>query len=486
MFKNSVAAFAILAALTACEQKADKGQENKDTRKVTEQAVKQDENLRISSFFKTAFQKSITLSPNTATRLGIKGYEKQWGDYTSDAADVRLKLNKAQLAELLTFDFEKLSDANKVNYRLFKMTVERSIDRYKWRDHNYPANQMFGVHTSVVTTMMNMHRIKTVEDAENYIGKLEGVEKMLTDVTAGLKRRASMGIMPPKFVYPMIIKSTENIMKGAPLDNGASDNMILADFKKKLLGAKLVDVDTDALIKRVNDILAGSYKNGYALLLSELKAQEKVATTDDGAWKLPNGEAFYNANLAMHTTTTLTADEIHNIGLKHVDRIHGEMRTIMKKVGFKGSLKEFFDYTRTDDKFFYPNTEEGKAAYLKKATEIIDTMSAKAPEFFNLMPKAKMEVRAVEKFREEAAGKAFYQRPSLDGSRPGVYYANLYDTKSMPIYQMEALAYHEGVPGHHFQIAIAQELPDVPMFRRLSRFTSYSEGWGLYLSLIHI
>ena len=180
------------------------------------------------------------------------------------------------------------------------------------------------------------------------------------------------------------------------------------------------------------------------------------------------------------TTTNLSASEIHELGLQEMDRIHDEMRTIMKKVGFEGTLKEFFDFTRTDDQFFYPNTAEGKAAYLAEATEMIDTMRDALPSMFNTFPEAKMIVKAVEPFREKSAGKAFYSSPALDGSRPGTYYANLYNTKDMPIYQMEALAYHEGIPGHHMQIAISQELEGIPTFRKFGRYTAYTEGWGLY------
>ena len=180
------------------------------------------------------------------------------------------------------------------------------------------------------------------------------------------------------------------------------------------------------------------------------------------------------------TTTDMTADEIHNLGLAEMDRIHDEMRAIMAEVGFEGSLQDFFEFTRLDPQFFYPNTPEGKEDYLTEATAMIDTMRESLPSMFSTFPKADLIVKAVEPFREQSAGKAFYQRPAPDGSRPGTYYANLYDTASMPIYQMEALAYHEGIPGHHMQIAIAQELPDIPKFRRYGGYTAYTEGWGLY------
>ncbi len=180
------------------------------------------------------------------------------------------------------------------------------------------------------------------------------------------------------------------------------------------------------------------------------------------------------------TTTEMTASEIHDLGLAEVARIHGEMRAIMQQVGFEGTLQDFFEFTRTDARFFKPNTDEGKAEYLAEATAMIDTMRDALPTVFNTFPQAELEVKAVEAFRERAAGKAFYQRPAPDGSRPGVYYANLYRMQDMPLYQMEALAYHEGIPGHHMQLAISQELTGIPKFRKYGGYTAYTEGWGLY------
>ncbi|MEL6189057.1 MAG: DUF885 domain-containing protein, partial [Myxococcota bacterium] len=175
---------------------------------------------------------------------------------------------------------------------------------------------------------------------------------------------------------------------------------------------------------------------------------------------------------------------IHALGLAEVERIHGEMREIMKKVGFEGDLQAFFTFMRTDPQFYYENDEAGRKAYLEEATAIIDDMRTRLPELFSTFPKAKLVVRRVEAFREKAAGKAFYSRPALDGSTPGTYYANLYNMADMPKYQMAALAYHEGIPGHHMQIALTQELEGIPKFRKFTFFTAYTEGWGLYSELI--
>jgi uncharacterized protein (DUF885 family) len=215
-------------------------------------------------------------------------------------------------------------------------------------------------------------------------------------------------------------------------------------------------------------------------MIAAMEAQQAKASTDDGVWKLPNADEYYAYRLKRITSTDMTADEIHDLGLKEVARIHAEMREIMKKVEFDGTLNEFFEFIRTDPQFVYPNTEEGRARYLKEATAWIDQMKEAIPTVFNVIPKAELEVKRVEAFREKSAGKAFYNRPAPAGSRPGVYYANLYNMEDMPIYQMEALAYHEGIPGHHMQLSISQELEGVPKFRKYGSMTAYTEGWGLY------
>ena len=214
--------------------------------------------------------------------------------------------------------------------------------------------------------------------------------------------------------------------------------------------------------------------------------QAATVTDDDGAWKLPDGDKYYSLQLEAMTTTDMTPGEIHDLGLAEVARIHGEMNKIKDSVGFDGTLQDFFVYMRTDPdgKFTYPTTDEGREQYLTEATNIINTMKGRLDELFLRKPKAELIVKRVEPFREQAAGKAFYQRPAPDGSRPGIYYANLYNMADMPIYQMEALAYHEGIPGHHMQLAISQELEGIPSFRKYGGFTAYTEGWGLYSEYI--
>jgi uncharacterized protein (DUF885 family) len=207
-----------------------------------------------------------------------------------------------------------------------------------------------------------------------------------------------------------------------------------------------------------------------------MERQQQMAVDGDGVWRFKDGEAYYAERLKNYTTTDLTADEIHQIGLDNVARIHGEMRKIMAQVGFEGSLQDFFTHLRTSDQYFHTSRED----YLAEANAKLAEMGKKLPEFFNTLPKAPFVIKPVEAFREKSAGKAFYQRPAPDGSRPGTYYVNLYDLKGMSKTELEALAYHEALPGHHLQLAIQTELGDLPAFRKFGGVTAYSEGWGLY------
>ena len=323
----------------------------------------------------------------------------------------------------------------------------------------------------------------SVKEAKDYISRLNGVPTVFDQLVTDLETRADKGIIAPKFVFPHVIDSSKNIIQGAPFEKG-DDSTLLADFKRKVTALEISQDEKDALINEATDALKSAVKPAYSKLINYLAQLEKRADDRDGAWKLPEGNTFYNNALKRTTTTDLTAKEIHAIGLSEVSRIHDEMREIKDKVGFKGDLKAFMQFMKTDKQFYYPNTAEGKQRYLDEATAMIDTMKVRLDELFIVKPKADLKVKAVEAFREKAAGKAFYQQPAPDGSRPGIYYANLYDMEAMPTYQMEALAYHEGIPGHHMQIAISQELEGVPKFRKFGGYTAYIEGWGLYSELV--
>ncbi|WP_404409638.1 DUF885 family protein [Pseudidiomarina marina] len=452
------------------------------TAAVTEAEI-QAESEKANKLFEDIFMENVMRSPMYQSYLGIKQDQDKWDDISEQASEEELALRKEHLAKVNAIDEAKLDEQTKISLMLMKQGLEEDIADHKWRHYNYPVNQMFGMHSSVVSMLINQHRIQEVDDAQDYIARLNGLPELFEQLADNLRLRAEKGIIAPKFVYPYVISDSQNIISGAPFEDG-EPSVLLEDFTKKVGNLDIEESQYQELTSAAEKALVESVKPAYESLIATVEDIAAQADTKDGAWKFPDGEAFYNNALKRTTTTDLTAEEIHEIGLSEVERIHNEMRVIMEKVGFEGTLQEFFVHMRNNQDFIYPDTEEGRQRYLEEATAYIDNMREFLDELFITKPKADMIVKAVEPFREKSAGKAFYQQPSMDGTRPGVYYANLYDMASMPTYQMEALAYHEGIPGHHMQIAIQQELEGIPSFRKFGRYTAYSEGWGLYTELL--
>ncbi len=438
-----------------------------------------DPDAAANAFFERAFEERLLLEPTTATSLGLKTGDDRWQDASEAGEAERFALSKRQVGELRAIDPARLDDATRLSWQVFEAGEERRIARYPWRNHGYFFDKD-GAHASVPAFLINTHRIESEADAATYIRRLEGVRPLFTQQLERARAAAKQGIAPPKFVYPYVIEDAGNVIKGRPFDDGPADSVLLADFRAKVGKLEIDDARRHALVGEAEKALIGSVKPAYESVIAWSREMEKSASTDDGVWRLPDGAAYYDYLLKNYTTTDLTAAQIHEIGLREVARIHDEMRAVMKRVGFEGDLSAFFDFMRTDAQFYYPDTPEGREAWLADANRHIVAMRAKLPELFVTLPKSEVTVKAVEPFREKSAGKAFYQRPTADGSRPGIFYGNLYQMKEMPKYELEALTYHEAIPGHHMQNAIALEESSLPRFRRSGYFTAYGEGWGLY------
>ncbi len=465
-------------AFTACSPK--------ETAKPTQPTVQtieaaQDINVRLDEWFETNFQDSIRDYPQTLAFLGIRERMDEWNDPSRAFALEQMEKTRQDVAELkAAFNPDELDENRRLSYRLYVKQAEEQLADDKWHLHTYPLNQMFGAQSRIPTFMLNQHPIKSQDDALNYIARLGGIKDYLGGIVTNAKASDAAGIAPPLFVYDHVLRDIDNVLSGAPFDDSSKPNLLMNDFQTKVSKLDLNEDAKTALNDAAAMALTTSVGPAYQDLKTFIQEQKSRATTDDGVWKLPNGDAFYAHRLERMTTTDMSADEVHDLGLAEVARIHGEMRAIMAQVGFDGSLQEFFTYLKTDPKFVYEDSDEGRQAYLDEATRMIDVMKTRLDEVFLKKPQADLEVRRVEAFREKSAGKAFYNRPAPDGSRPGYYYANLYKITDMPKYQMEALAYHEGIPGHHMQLAIAQELTGVPKFQKLGSVTAYTEGWGLY------
>lgn len=464
----------VLLLITSCSEKAPTYTE-KEIAEASKEA---------NTYFDEMFDEMLDRSPMYQSYLGIKKDYDKWDDISDERAREDLEIAKGHL--LYIKDSIKRAALNKqtrISYDLAVEDLENQLADFKWRFHNYPVNQMFGLHSQIPSFLINIHQVTDSSDAAAYISRLYAVDELFDQLIENLKIREEKGILPPKFVYPMVIEDSRNILSGAPFE-GNEPSTLLADFQGKIADLDLADETKVALKVAATDALLNGIRPGYEMLISFLGDQETRATTEDGAWKLPDGLAYYNNALKRTTTTDLTAEGIHQIGLKEVSRIHDEMREIMQEVAFEGDLQDFFTFMREDEQFYYPNTDEGKEAYLDSAKRIIDNMRGRLDELFITTPKAEIVVKRVEAFRENSAGKAFYQSPAPDGSRPGTYYANLANTENMPKYEMEALAYHEGIPGHHMDRSIAQELTNIPKFRKFGGYTAYIEGWGLYSEFI--
>lgn len=444
------------------------------------------ESKKANDFFERTFNDNVDRHPQTQTMYGIRKDYDQWDDLSDEFAQQELEIRKEELNYLRdSINFDALDEQTKISYKLFENDAEEEIESFPYRFYSYPVNQMFGFQSFVGAFLINFHQIANIEDAAAYIDRLNNLPPVMDQLIENIRIREQKGVILPKFLFPKVISDSKNLITGRPIDDSPESNSIYEDFDRKVEALEGVDQQRKNELKRAaQNALLNSVRPAYQKLVSFLEDQETRATEEAGVWRFPEGGEFFNMALRHTTTTELTSEEIHEIGLREVDRIHGEMRKIMQQVNFTGTLHEFFDFMEKDPQFYFTNDEEGRQAYLDSATVIIDNMKGRLDELFITKPKADLEVKRVEAFREQSAGKAFYYRPAPDGSRPGYYYANLYDMAAMPKYEMEALAYHEGLPGHHMQIAIAQELEGLPKFRTLGGYTAYIEGWGLYCEAI--
>jgi len=476
--KYCFTAFTLSILLFACQQ-------NQSNLPTAEEITA--ETQKFNAALDSIFDYEVSLSPVRQSYLGIKDRNAEW-DVSNDSVSVFYNELAKNNLQFLKDNFNPLllDHQGQLTYKLYINNNEESIKNFEWRFHNYPINQMFGTHTWIPNFLMTIHNISNKKDAEAWLARLAKVDVKIDEVIESLEIRKQKGIVAPKFVYPYVISDCENLLKGFPFEKTDKTNPLLEDFKNDLAKLdSLTDDEKRILTVEAEKTLQDVFKPAYEKLLTYLIELEKAADDKDGIWKLPNGNDFYRVALKRTTTTEYTPEQIFEIGNSEIKRIHAEMEQIMKQVSFEGNLKEFFVFMQENDDFFYPNTDEGRQAYIDENIVLIDAMKARLDELFITKPKAALEVRRVEPFREKSAGTAFYNSPAPDGSRPGIYYANMYDMRMMPKYEMEALSYHEAIPGHHMQISIAQELKDLPKYRTIgSGYTAYSEGWGLYSEFI--
>lgn len=442
--------------------------------------IVEQESDRINAWFDERYQDALARSPMNQTYLGKTEGLDRLDDISQLALDEEASLRRNWLAEMRRdFDIDRLDEQSRLSFELFEVEQEDWLATHAVGGNDYVFQHMSGPHSSLPSFLINFHKIGLEADARAYIARLEAFDDYLGQAEDRARAQAENGVLLPRFVYDKISEPSRNIITGAPFTD-ADDSPILADFKGKLAETDLDDALKQELTAAAEAAMLSSVQPAYLSLLQMFGEHADTASDEDGAWKLPDADNYYATRLKHYTTTDLTADEIHEIGLREVERIQGRMREIMARVEFEGSLQDFYAFLRSDPQFTYPDDSEGRAAYIADATNIIDEMRTELDGLFLTKPKADMIVKRVEPFREATAFGAFYDSPALDGSRPGTYYINLKDMADQPKFLQQALAYHEGIPGHHMQIAIAQELEGLPEFRTLGGHTAFIEGWALY------
>ncbi len=447
----------------------------------------QDETGRLNAWFEAKFEEQLAFSPIQQTFLGRASGAID--EFSIAEQDRQVAWQRESVAELRrSFDYAKLTPEAQTSYDIWVYQLEQTEAALPFRTNAYIFDQMQAIHSFFPQLLIAFHAVNGADDMDAYVNRIRETGRALRQLIVLSKQNAVEGVRPPRFAFDFVIDESTKILTGAPFDDSGTDSAVWADVKAKVRGLRekgAIDAArADVLLEEARAALTGPFRSAYLDLIAWQK-EDRVNAHErtSGVGALPNGAAYYNERLANQTTTTLTADEIHAIGLREVARLRAEMDGIRKEVGFEGDLPEFFAELR-DNKdnpvYYYPDTDEGRQGYLDDSTAAINRIKAVLPKYFGILPKADLVVKRVEPFREQPGAAQHYFPGTPDGSRPGVYYAHLSDMKSMPKRELEVIAYHEGLPGHHMQIAIAQELTDVPTFRRQAGFTAYSEGWGLY------
>lgn len=445
------------------------------------------ETVRLNAWFDEQYAEQLDFSPQTKTRLGDKSDYDRLNDYTIAAQDEQLQWRRESVATMQSeFDYDLLSEDGKLSYDMWRYSLDRAEASVPFRQHGYIFGRG-GPHASLPNFLINYHRVDEAADVEAYLARLGELDRVFGELLEQARAASAAGIRQPAFAYDFAMTEVGRVTSGVPFNtNDSSPNSPLwTDIQGKIEtlaeDGSISSAQAQGYIAEAREILSGEVMSSYREILAWLEQDKAFASEESqGVWALPQGEEYYNYRLAQMTTLELTADEIHEIGLAEVDRIHLEMEEIKNAVGFEGTLQDFFVFMREDDRFYFPNTDEGRQDYLDLNNQYLDAITLKLPDYFGRLPKAQLEVRRVEAFREQAGAAQHYASGTPDGSRPGVFYSHMSDMSTLPIFQLEDVAYHEGNPGHHMQISIQQELTDVPRFRTQYRTTAYTEGWGLY------
>lgn len=481
-------ASAALLALTAC------GQTGKDTTTTTTTAPETStaetamtESERLNAWFDEKYEEEIMSSPMQLTQMGRKERYGEIDDMSFEAFADQLDWRRVTVEEMKSsFDYDKLDQEAKTSYDLWIYILEQREKAWDWRFHGYNFEQMGGAQAWMPQFLISLHRVDSEQDMVDYISRAGETGRAMLQLLDQTQQSAEKGIRAPAFAYRGAIEQAEAVVTGAPFTEG-EDSAIWADMKSEIetleKDGKIDETRAAELREAARKALVEKFGPAYNEMIDWMKADLANTKESFGVSELPDGEAFYNYRLASSTTTNLTADEVHEIGLAEVARLRADMERVKDEFGFDGSLQEFFVFLREntdDERLYFPDTDEGRQGYIDEATAYINNIKTQLPEYFGILPKADVVVKRVEPFREQPGAAQHYVQGTPDGSRSGTYYAHLSDMKAMPKRELEVIAYHEAIPGHHMQISIAQELTDIPKFRTQQFYNAYVEGWALY------
>ncbi len=439
--------------------------------------------VNINIFFARAFLQVALESPEMLSSIhvlepiGIKGHNAELDDESMASGDRLFAHMKETRETLLTYKDEDLSEGDIMSKRIALNLLDSLADLEPYRFHNYPVNQLFGVQNGFPSFMESTHQVHSVRDAEDYLSRLSQVGRKFDQVLDGLRHRESLGILPPQFVVTKVLEEMRDFVA-----TPAQEGILMVSLVDKMKEAELADDDQKRIALEARSLIESAVYPAYENLISYFDGLDGKVSENNGVWALPDGDNFYRLAMRLFTTTDYTPDYLHDFGLVEVDRIQSQILGILEtegwdiSQGFHHAISELAE----DPKFYYSDSSEGRDQILADYREILDEISAGLEPYFDVMPEVGMEVDRIPEFKEKTSPGAYYQPPAMDGSRAGVFYANLYDVKATPRYGMRSLAYHEGVPGHHFQHAIQQQQEDLPFFRRIIPSFAYTEGWAMY------
>jgi uncharacterized protein (DUF885 family) len=439
----------------------------------TDQQQAGEASAELSALVEEFFERELELNPLSATAIGDERFNDRMAnsigpEYRERAAT----LNREYLERVLALDPELLKGQDRLTYETFRYSREIELEEAAYPSHLQPMNQFYSIGNSFAQlgSGTSIHPFKTVKHYDDFLGRVDDFVVIMDQAISNMNEGMQQGIVQPRILMERVLPQLKAQMTDSP-EASLFYNPITE------MPEEFSDADRERLTAAYREAITQQIVPAYERMYNFIGDEYLAAARDSvGMVGLPGGEEWYAFLVRQRTTTDLSPQEIHQIGLDEVARIHGEMQGVMDEVGFEGDLKEFFEYLNTDDRFYYDQPQQLIQGY----RDMSDHIESLTPKLFSVFPKTGFEVRAVEPFREKSASGGQYRRGTPDGSRPGVFFANTYDIKARPKWAMESLFLHEAIPGHHFQISIQQEIEGLPRFRRFGGYTAFTEGWGLY------